>query len=408
VSALDHVLKKLCTFEKAHTRIVLDYLGVAIDYNDKIDYAKFKKEMSTFLLDTGIARRNEAIEFMWKTSSTSDDYTILAGKLMEDLKVKLGIIDKADAITAFANVMTGDGSSSLRETNFISALMKFDLANDSFDLNDPMLRENSEKIAKFMFSLINKSKTGSISKEEFVIYIVSIKVSDDAELYVKKYKGCSDIFQKIVDTLRKTKRSFSDKDLFPGLRMSPRIFANVLSTKFDIPDSQPQKNSLARIEKGFRPEKSTNIDLQLLHRVIQYYKTHDMGGNLIENNRNRITSNLDEEEANPIVYEKLQLIKNQIKRLGNFSVVKVFELLGKNNESTLDVRDLKIFLNQFDKKIYTKEAQMIFKMADSSKNGKISMREFAKFFEITDMDSYTNHLSSFAYAKEILREINSR
>jgi hypothetical protein len=171
VSALDHVLKKLCTFEKADTRIVLDYLGVNIDYNDKIDYGKFKKEMSTFLLDTGIARRKEAIEFMWMTSSTSDDYTILAGKLMEDLKVKLGIVEKSDAITAFANVLTGDGSSSLREANFISALIKFDLANDSFDLNDPMLRENSEKIAKFMFSLINKSKTGYISKEEFVIYI---------------------------------------------------------------------------------------------------------------------------------------------------------------------------------------------------------------------------------------------
>jgi Ca2+-binding EF-hand superfamily protein len=133
-----------------------------------------------------------------------------------------------------------------------------------------------------------------------------------------------------------------------------------------------------------------------------------MGGNPIESNWNQMTRNDEIDEANPIVFEKLQLIKKQIKKLGNFSVVKVFELLGKNNESTLDVRDFKIFLNQFDKKIYTKEAQMMFKMADTSKNGKISMREFTKFFEIGDLDSYTNHLSSFAYAKEILREINSR
>jgi Ca2+-binding EF-hand superfamily protein len=121
-----------------------------------------------------------------------------------------------------------------------------------------------------------------------------------------------------------------------------------------------------------------------------------------------MNTNDEIDEANPIVYEKLQLIKKQIKKLGNFSVVKVFELLGKNNESFLDVRDFKIFLNQFDKKIYTKEAQMMFKMADATKDGKISMREFTKFFEIGDLDSYTNQLSSFAYAKEILREINSR
>lgn len=83
------------------SKALLGFLEVGLDWNEKFDYEMFKDKFMRMVLTNGIVKSVEEAKKIFEVKRDDADIAILAKKLLEELRVKLGILGREDAAQAF-------------------------------------------------------------------------------------------------------------------------------------------------------------------------------------------------------------------------------------------------------------------------------------------------------------------
>jgi hypothetical protein len=192
-----------------------------LDYNEKFDYEIFKDKFTKLILTNNIVKTVEEAKKIFEVKRDDADIAILAKKLLEELRVKLCIVCREDAAEAFETQLVQSNLSSIKQKEFNDCLERLGVVAESFDLKDRELRDWSLKVSQKMFKSMDKFKSDSLSKNDFVEYMTTkVTLQDDTEIYVSKFQLQKEIFEQITLGLDEKRKRFSDRDMFSKGRMS--------------------------------------------------------------------------------------------------------------------------------------------------------------------------------------------
>jgi hypothetical protein len=103
---------------------------------------------------------------------------------------------------------------------------------ESFDLKDRELKDWSLKVSQKMFKSMDKFKSDSLTKNDFVEYMTTkVTLQDDTDIYVSKFQLQREIFEQITLGLDEKQKRFSDRDMFSKGRMSREEIDRILKSQ---------------------------------------------------------------------------------------------------------------------------------------------------------------------------------
>ena len=413
VVSFNEAIYDLCQISKNKILAMMGYLEVKIRYDDTFEWNEFKKKFIDFIVKMNIVASETDAEKLFKTDNSSkNDLSIIAHKMLEELKIKLGIITKEDAIKRFSDLSVGR-SEYLSKDEFKAILIKHNVSSWDFDLSNDKLRPFSEEVTGKMFTLMDPNNRNKLYKGDFVKYMDSIKVKDMTELYLRKFEAQKPVFEDIAFELHSNLKKLTDADMFKKIdRVSREKFFEVLK-KVNVPRNDQHSVLLTQIADQLELEvksyqnTSKMIDINIFSKIVNYYQQNKIQDIKEKHNlQNKDFSRLDP-ELRESIKKKIEQIRKKLNK-NHQQVASQYLGFDNDQDGKLNLDEFAMLLNGFLKNQYYDEHRIIFNLIDTNNSGTISLKEFVTFFEIKTFHENVDKINKFNYAIDIQFDINNK
>ena len=345
-----------------------------------------------------------------KNISTFFKNVIASEKKAEKFR-QLLVTKKVDLMKIF-KVLDSQNDGFLSGEDFIKFIIKSDVSSNKNDIN-------------LLVSRFDKDKSGTISREEFVMELLPTPASygdkgDDGELlkglFTEQLIRLKVLEQRKIELLKK--KNFKICDLFNVLdENGSGILSNVefrtgLYAIFDIKITSWEEVNLL-IYKYSRRKDDLMMELEDFKRffipISGDYKNTEAFGKPVGKKRD-VDENLINLTAKfftyLIRYESFMRVTRGIINQKNLNLSKWFSLLNNKKSQQITWENFKEFAMKYEIASSEEEIKMIFSVYDINGNGKISEQEFISELKPRDLSTlFQKKQENFDYLKIILLEL---